>query len=198
MVGIIVAEIGVLSSLCFHMILRYAPDHRLVIDDGVRRGILLYSIAVGSYIGLFFTRWEWYGQLACGLLAVYLLVASVQDLQTCLVYDFLHIPAALSGICFILMDPAWDKIISLFLFAAIQLGIFMRMYGAADGMVFLVCAVFESRFGNGLLTYLLHMGAAYVILAIVQGFRRNINKRGNLKKPVPFVPYIAATVWPFL
>lgn len=198
MTGIICAEIGVLADMCLRIILRYAPEHQLVIDKKVYLGIMLYCITVGGFIGIFLTHWDWYGQLACGVLAAYLLVASIQDQQSCQVYDFLHLLALPPGVVFILSSPSGEKIGSLIMFAVIQLGVFMRMYGAADGIVFWVCAVYESRFGNGLLTYLLHMGAAYVVLGVVQGFRHNINKHGNLKTPVPFVPYIAATVWFFL
>ena len=83
-------------------------------------------------------------------------------------------------------------------FAALQFGLFMRMYGAADGMVFLVCALFESVYGDGLMTYLLHMAASFFLLAVVQIGKKNVNRAGNLKKPVAFVPYITASVWLFL
>ena len=218
MTGIVCLEIGVLADLCFRIILAYAPEPRLIIDRKVYQGILLYSLMAGSYIEVFLKHWDWYGQLACGVLGAYLLVASIQDMQSCQVYDFLHLLAAPVGLLLLLMAPAeaagagiqaqttnemlsaqaGGKILSLLVFAAIQFGIFMRMYGAADGIVFLVCAIYESRFGEGLLTYLLHMGASFLVLGVVQGFRKNINSRGNLKEPVPFVPYITATVWFFL
>ena len=218
MTGIVCLEIGVLADLCLRIILAYAPEPRLIIDRKVYQGILLYSLMIGSYIEVFLKHWDWYGQLACGALGAYLLVASIQDLQSCQVYDFLHLLAAPVGLLLLLMAPAeaagtgmqvqatnkvlsaqaGSKILSLLVFASIQFGIFMRMYGAAYGLVFLVCAIYESRFGEGLLTYLLHMGASFLVLGVVQGFRKNINSRGNLKEPVPFVPYITATVWFFL
>ncbi len=198
MTGIVCLEIGILADWCLRMIGREDFSSCLKIDKAVYKQMLFYCGAVGSWIEIILSYWEWYGQLACGVLAAYLLVASIQDSQTCEVYDFLHILAIPAGAVFIMAAPAGEKIISLVIFTVIQLGLFMRMYGAGDGLVFLVCAIYESRFGKGLSTYLLHMAAAFAVLSVVQGFRGNINKKGNLKKPVAFVPYIAATVWFFL
>lgn len=198
MTGIICLEIGILADWCLRLIWQEDMNSRLMINETVYKKMILYCAAVGSWIEIFLSYWEWYGQLACGVLAAYLLVASIQDSQTYEVYDFLHVLALPAGGIFIIEAPAGEKVISLVLYLAIQLGIFMRMYGAGDGFVFMVCAIYESRFGKGLSTYLLHMAAVFVMLGIVQGVRRNINKIGNLKKPVALVPYIAATVWFFL
>ena len=198
MTGIISLEIGVLADCCLRMIIREDSQHSLTVDHKLYQKIILYSLLVGIWIERCLLHWEWYGQLACGILAAYLLVASIQDIQSKEVYDFLHVMALPAGLIFVMTEPSKHKMISLAVFAMVQLGIFMRMYGAGDGLAFLVCALFESRFGQGMLTYLLHMGAAYVLLAIVQGLRHNINKKGNLYEPVPFIPYITATVWLFL
>ena len=195
---IIGLEIGTLASLYLWFIYQKAPERWLKMDACLYKKMWMYSMMVGGYIGLFLSHWFWYGQLACGILGAYLLVASIQDLHTCQVYDFLHIPAAIVGFCFVLAEPSWGRTGSLVFYFLIQLGVFMRMYGEADGMVFMVCAIFETRFGKGILTYLYHMGTAFLLLGAVQGYKRNINKRGNLKEPVPFVPYIAVTVWLFL
>ena len=42
-------------------------------------------------------------------------------------------------------------------------------------------------------TYLLHMGLTFSILGVVQLFRGNISRRGNLKEPVALVPYVAVS-----
>lgn len=195
--GGICLEIGILTDCCLRWMCQEDNNGMLTIDIFVYQKILFYCAAVGIWIERYLIHWEWYGQLACGVLAAYLLIASIQDEQTYEVYDFLHI-LALPGVIHIVVAPSREKILSLVIYAVIQLGIFMRMYGAGDGFVFMVCAIYESRFGKGLSTYLLHMAAVFVVLGIVQGVRRNINKRGNLKKPVALVPYIAATVWFFL
>lgn len=198
MSGIITLEIGVLADLCLRLILREDPKHQLKIGKKTYAGMLMYCVAVGSWIGMFLNYWRWYGQLACGVLAAYLLVVTIQDLQTCVIYDFLHVLAAPAGLIFVLAAPSREKLLSLIVFLIIQFGIFMHMYGFGDGLVFLVCALYESRFGKGLLTYLIHMAAAYIVLCIVQAVRKNISRSGNLKRPVPLTPYITATVWIFL
>ena len=196
--GSICLEIGMLADWCLRWIIRQDIKTELVLDSAVYKKILFYSAAVGGWIELVLRHWEWYGQLACGVLAAYLLVAAIQDDQTYEVYDFLHILAVPTGVIFIVDSASRQKLLSLAIYAAVQIGIFMRMYGAGDGLVFLVCAIYESRFGKGLSTYLLHMATVFAVLLVVQGVRRNISKKGNLKKPVALVPYIAATVWFFL
>lgn len=198
MTGMITLETGILADLCLRMIVREAPVHCLTIDKKQYCEIMVYSLTVGMWIERMLVHWHWYGQLACGVLAAYLLVASIQDVQSREVYDFLHLMALPAGLVFVWTEVSWDKLISLAVFAVVQFGIFMRMYGAGDGLAFLVCAVFESRFGAGMLTYLLHMSAAYVLLGVVQGIRGNLNRQGNLREPVAFIPYIAVTTWIFL
>lgn len=198
MAGIVSLETGMLADYCLRMIQTEDRENKVLVTKTVYKGIMLYCIVTGIWIGFMLKHWHWYGQLACGLLAAYLLVASIQDIQTCQVYDFLHAVIFPAGIFLVLTPPSGEQLISLGIFVLLQFGLFMRMYGAADGLVFLICAIFESRFGDGLLTYLLHMGMAFLVLGIVQAFRRNINRRGNLKEPVAFVPYITATVWLFL
>ena len=198
MTGVICLEISILSDALLRIILREDKDCRLTLNRQICQKIWVYCAVTGCYISVFLSHWKWYGQLACGVLAAYLLVASLQDSQTFEVYDFLHVLALPTGMIFIMAAPSGEKVMSLVLYLVIQLGIFMKMYGAGDGLAFLVCAVYESRFGKGLSTYLLHMAAVFVVLLVVQGARRNINKTGNLKKPVALVPYIAATVWFFL
>lgn len=196
--GSICLEIGMVADWCLRWIQREDINTELTLDSCVYKKMLFYSAAVGGWIELFLSHWGWYGQFACGILAAYLLVAAIQDDQTYEVYDILHILALPAGIAFIVASPSGEKMISLAIYAIIQVGIFMRMYGSGDGLAFLVCAIYESRFGEGLSTYLLHMATVFVVLAVVQGVRRNISKKGNLKKPVALVPYIAATVWFFL
>ena len=198
MIGVISLEIGVLADICLRMIIREDSGHCIIVDKMLYQKIMLYSLVTGIWIERILVHWNWYGQLACGVLASYLLVASIQDIQSREVYDFLHVTALPAGLVFVVTEPSDEKLISLVVFVAVQMGIFMRMYGAGDGLAFLVCAVFESRFGRGMLTYLLHMGTAYILLGIVQGFKHNFNKRGNLRKPVPFLPYITVSVWLFL
>ena len=199
MAGVLCMEIGGLADLCMRNIILRDPDHGLRLDKDMYRMIYGYSILVGIWLALCQNHWGKTGQLACGVLAAYLLVSSITDWQTCEVYDFLHIMGALAAVAvFCRQPPTKDVLISLAVYWLLQHFLFSRMYGEADAMAFLVCALFESVHGYGLLTYLLHMGTAFLVLGAVQAVKHNINRRGNLKKPVPFLPYIALTVWVFL
>lgn len=198
MAGLISVEIGFLTDICFRMIRQNDKRCNLFIDYNLYRIVWGYSVLTGIWIGFFLKHWKWYGQAACGVLAAYLLIASVQDFQTYEVYDFLHCIMFVLGIVLIIWIIPSGKMGSFLLYVLVQKFLFMRMYGAADGFVFLVCALFESVFGEGMLTFLQHMALTYLVLGVIQGWRKNIDRKGNLKQPVAFVPYIAATVWLFL
>lgn len=80
-------------------------------------------------------------------------------------------------------------------FLALQFLLFRRTYGLADCYAFCICAVAEASQGFSVAGFLRHMLYAYILLLTVQFFRSNINKRGNLKRPVPFLPYITVSFW---
>lgn len=84
------------------------------------------------------------------------------------------------------------------LFALLQYLLFMRLYGEGDVMAFQICALYLVGEGGNLMTMLLHMALAFGLLGAVQLARGNINKKGNLKTPVPFLPYIACSILWFL
>lgn len=81
----------------------------------------------------------------------------------------------------------------LLLFFALQQGLFARMYGRADCHAFCLCAAAFALMGYGFELWIEHMALAYVLLAVAQALRRNIARTGNLKKPVPFLPYITVS-----
>ncbi len=133
------------------------------------------------------------------VLAVYLTICVLTDLRACIVYDFLQLPGAMAGALFCLSRPLpAGSGAGLVLFALLQYLLFGRLYGIGDAMVFQVCSLYLAGRGGDLRTFLLHMALAFVLLGIVQSLRHNINKRGNLKTPVPFVPYIACSLLWFL
>lgn len=199
MVWIVWAETALLTNGCLKWLMKNDKNCKLYLGKKEKILIVVGSAACALWIGCFLEHWGGAGQLACGVLAAYLLIASITDLQTCEVYDFLAIVAGSIGLLVLFAGGlSGIRLFSLILFGLIQLFLFMKMYGRADGWAFLVCAVYESRFGKGMLTYLLHMASAFLVLAVIQGLNRNIARNGNLKKPVPFLPYIAVTVWGFL
>lgn len=85
----------------------------------------------------------------------------------------------------------WGKgLLLLLLFGILQERFFCKMYGRADCHAFCSCAVAEWLFGMDIKMYLVHMLLAIVLLATVQLFCKNIDRKGNLMRPVPFLPYI--------
>lgn len=192
----ITAETVSLSLLWLRLIEKYGGDPRLRLDTRLYLILLAGSTTAGVGIGL---AWQARGaavQLAAGVLSAYLLCASITDARTCEVYTFLHIPGAAAGVFLLFRENALaPAFVPLTVFALLQRFLFTRMYGKADGKVFWVCALYQAAFGAALVQFLLHMAAAFTCLAAVQAIRGNIDTRGNLKRKVPFVPYIAATGW---
>ncbi len=88
-----------------------------------------------------------------------------------------------------------QHLLSLVFYLLLQEWFFCRMYGRADCHAFVICAVLESALGMKLSGYLCHMLIAFVGLAIMQVFCHNINQKGNLKRPVAFLPYITVSFW---
>lgn len=135
------------------------------------------------------------------VIAVCLLFACITDCKTCQVYNFTW---WFSGTAALLLLVTGEKPVSLEniaglgLFLILQLKFFSKMYGRADCYAFCVCAAAETAAGMGLAEYLLHMLAAFFLLSVVQGARRNIAGNGNLKHPVPFLPYITLAFWALL
>lgn len=180
------------------LIMALDDSHGLRTDAAV--GILLAGSAVGAgYITCLYggqPPGAWLGYLA---LAVYLTVCSVTDIQTCRVYDLLQIPAAVIGAWLCLARPVTTESgAGLMAFALLQYLLFMRMYGEGDVMAFQICALYLAAAGGDLLTMLLHMALAFGLLGAVQLARDNIDRKGDLIKPVPLLPYIACSILCFL
>ena len=122
-----------------------------------------------------------------------LLYACVTDIRTCEVYNFTWWLAGAAAIGRFLLRGGVEVTVlpELVFFCMVQLLCFTRLYGKADCYAFCVCAAALASEGGGLPEFVLQMALAFCMLAFVQLLRRNIDRRGNLKQPVPFVPYIA-------
>ena len=83
----------------------------------------------------------------------------------------------------------------LILYCLLQELFFCRFYGRADCHAFVVCALIQFGKGMGIREYLIHMLFAFSGLAVIQLLRKNVNKKGNLKEPVAFLPYITVSFW---
>lgn len=140
-----------------------------------------------------------FGEVGSGkiLLAVFsgcLLSACIMDIESQMIYNYVWWLAwAAAGVylCWKGGNMDWE----LFAFILLQEVFFSGFYGRADCHAFVACAVVERALGMGMKEYLIHMLLAYVFLAIVQSMRRNIERNGNLKKPIPFLPYITISFW---
>lgn len=131
-----------------------------------------------------------------------LVLACVTDLALCQVYNFIWWIALTAAavllwrrLCLSGMQTKEEMLIALLLFFTLQYTVFCRTYGKADGYAFCVCAVTEAARGMKLAGYLSHMLLAYTLLLLVQTIGGNLNRRGNLKKSVPFLPYITMAFW---
>lgn len=193
----LIVEILGLTCLFFRIIFRYDPGHGLRLN---RKNYLLIGMLACVWGGFLQSR----GLPAVsgclyGVLAAYLLTATITDLQIKKVHDFLAIIGALGGLALCIQErPGWTVIRALAAFLIIQFILFRKMYGLADCLAFAVCALYMAASGKDLITYLLHMGAAFLALFAAQAMQHNINSHGNLKKPVALLPYISTTVWFFL
>lgn len=136
-----------------------------------------------------------------GILTVSLLAACIMDIRKQLVYNFVWWSGGLAagGLLWQYLENSistqpsavlWELLVELSLFLFIQLFWFDRFYGKADCYGFCVCAVAEASLGKGLYAYLVLMLASLLLLFCVQLTRGNMNKKGNLKQPVAFLPYI--------
>lgn len=123
-----------------------------------------------------------------------LLLAGVTDVVIGQAYNFVWWPVLAAGLASLRGVQA-SMLWPLCLFLLLQFTLFGAMYGRADRYAFCVCALLETGMGAGMYGYLLHMFLSWALLVLVQAVRRNIDKRGNLKRPVPFLPYIAIAFW---
>lgn len=136
-----------------------------------------------------------------GLIAACLLFACVTDCRTFLVYNVTWWISGAAALGLLLLHgplPGSAQWADLLAFIGIQLLLFSRLYGRADCYAFCVCAVAETAVGMTLLDYLAHVTLAFLLLSLVQGMRHNIGRGGNLREPVPFLPYITLAFWTLL
>lgn len=189
-----------LSALvvCFlQLILWFDSDHNLQFNRRITLGFGSVSIVVSLLV---VSKANTIIEIVtlC-FFGAYLIAASFVDMQTKTVYDFLHIIAGLSGIILLVWEcPQKENLIGCTLFVILQMLVFSKMYGMADCYLFSVCSLFIAAGGHGIEYCLFHMLLAICLLAVVQIKMHNVNKKGNLKQGVAFVPYIAIAIWPFL
>ncbi len=184
-------------------------DVRLPLDRQRQFYVLAASVLEGNIIMLLTEGEPGYIRFLLSVIGGSLLLASVTDILLCQVHNFIWWPALAAALillgirCFrhCLYETrvlSWDQLLSLVIFVLVQLVVFGRMYGRADSYAFCVCAVAEAAGGMDIMGMLVHMIFAYSILVPMQVWRRNIDKKGNLIQPVPFLPYIVTAFWAVL
>lgn len=137
------------------------------------------------------------------LMAVFggcLLLACITDYKTCEVYQFTWWIAGTAGLIILvqylmLNEAEKPDLLMLLVYCLLQEFFFCKFYGRADCHAFAVCAMVAYGIGMDLMDCLIHMLLAFSGLALVQLFCRNINRKGNLKRPVAFLPYITIAFW---
>jgi len=189
--------IMLLIFVSFQLITKYDSSHGLKLGTGTWAAAAAIALAASVLI----RRREYLALpvMLYGVLAAYLVTASITDRQTKMVHDFLHLAGGLAGVALLIYRwPGQEVFREAVIFIGLQMLLFRKLYGTADCLVFSVCALYLAAEGKNLMTYLLHMSATFLLLAVVQACRKNINRKGNLKEPVALVPYIAATLGIFI
>ena len=189
---------AVMIGLCVYAILRSLMKldkmHGMVFSRKEWCLLLAGSLVMAGIWGEMALKQSMSVKMAWLLIHIYFLSCSMVDSMTCHVYDIFQIPGITAAGYLVLKQQSNVLIgISILIFTILQSGIFMRLYGDADGMALMVAAMAEGALGYDINVYLLHMIMAYLLLAVVQIYKRNVGGRGRLKRPVPFLPYITVS-----
>ncbi len=166
-----------------------------------KKRIVIAAMLEGVLINIVIAERQ--GMIQGILLAIFsgtLLFGCITDVVCAQVYRFTWWLAGGSGLIMIGLwleggEANMAGLIPLLLFGGLQKWFFAKMYGRADCHAFCACAMVECALGMGLREFLVHMAISLCLLTVVQAFRGNINRRGNLKTPIPFLPYITVGFW---
>ena len=204
MISLVMSLSAIILTVVLMGLLFIAKWDKPIIPEGSNWIWIFFATFLESgAIAILFREESTLEQMLLGIFAGCLLLACITDLTFCQVYNFTWWLGYGTGIGIILCrlesvnkTPEMCIIISnLICFCGLQMLIFRRMYGKADGYAFMACALVEAAFGMKLVGYLWQMLWAFLISGIVQGLMRNIAKNGDLKRPVPFLPYIVFSFW---
>lgn len=183
-------------SVCF--ILRFDQPDWVLEKEEYRIWGYVSVINAELLCGMKQTGWN---ILFWSILAGCLILACITDYKSCEVYQFTWWIAGFATLLLMWKDLregnrlSFSLTILLLVYVLLQEYFFCKFYGKADSHAFVVCAGALFGLGMNFRDCLLHMLLAFGGLAVVQLFRGNINRRGNLKKPVAFLPYITISFW---
>lgn len=170
-------------------------DRTIKLDRRTMVGVGLLTVLADSLLRWAYGREALFSRLLLSVVLGCLLFATITDLVMCQAYNFVWWVSGIAAVG--LLWQRWKEtgtmtgLSELLLFCALQLLLCIRLYGRADGYAFCVCAGAQTGLGMGMEAYFMHMTVAFILLIIVQASRKNIGTRGRLKRPVPFLPYVA-------
>ena len=130
-------------------------------------------------------------------------VATFEDARWQEVRRILWWHAGGAGLALLILRRGLDLSVffELLCFGLLQYLFFSRFYGLADCHGFLSCAIILGSYGGKMASFLIHMLLTILLLGGIQAGRKNINRLGNLKKPVAMLPYLMPAfflTWAFL
>lgn len=176
-------------------------DQEIGFPRRIKAAIVLTGMAGNILINWKFGSEQQLLRLLLSLFIGCLLLACVIDLAICQVHNFVWWIAGSAGGLLLLericKAPKENGHLAseLIVFCVIQAVVFGRLYGRADCYAFCACAAMEAALGIGMKGFLVHMLFSYGLLAGKQAVQKNIGSDGNLRQPVPFLPYITAGMY---
>lgn len=168
-----------------------SKERWLIIACGIGNAMIIGQVCEGNKLL----------EICMAVLGGCLLFACITDCKTYEVYQFIWwLGGAVSCAILLRMSSAaegvsWQALGKLMFFCLLQEVFFSRFYGRADCHGFVVCAAASCGMGMGLQEWLNHMLLAFLGAAVMQLLRGNVNKYGNLKQPIAFLPYITIAFW---
>ena len=140
--------------------------------------------------------------IICGIIiSGCLIAASVSDIRTHFVADLVWMITASDVLLLMLSHPLYlteVALIEALVVILVQENVMSRCYGRADSHAFSCCFLFMAASGCRLESHIIHMTLSLIMLTVIQIIKGNIGKGLRLKKPVPFIPYISASFFPFV
>lgn len=191
----------ILGTVAVGLFLIGRLDQTVEFPRKVKAAIILAGMAGSALLNRRPELGQLLSRLLLSLFIGCLLLACVTDLAICQVHNFVWwIAGSAGGLLFLerlqrMPEENGHLVFELAAFCVIQLVIFGRLYGRADCYAFCVCAVMEAALGIGLKGFLGHMLFSFGFLSAKQAAGKNIGHDGNLRRPVPFLPYITAGMY---
>lgn len=186
-IGIVFVSSGILLWLLYR-----ADEDFVKVQAGKIRGYwIIFSLAAGLFWLLRSEQETAVAGILYGVLAVYLILCSVMDAALQQVCDCFQYLGVAGGVLYLMYNaPAPHGLGELLVYVGIQWMVFRKMYGPADVAAYVICGMYLIAEEKSLTECLIHMAVTFGILGVIQGIKRNISSKGNLKNPVALLPYI--------